>query len=648
MIGLYMYAARLYKDLPAGVALEEDSFNSQGRPDVTSDFMQKLHEEFKSKVESVEWLNGIIRHVWLRYPRILSEVIRTSIINEILEGLRRDSVLPAGPIRDILISSVTLRESSPWIIDVQLNPMRSLDEVCITARVRFVSDKDAGVELNIKGPSNIMIPIKVENISVETKLLIRLHLKDEFPFLRVIWISMLEKPNLDLSILPLGGLDVMRIPGLDLMLHDLIMKGIEQEIVLPMGKIVAIEKFQPDDYYKEKGHVATERDRYSGVLTLFLEEAKMMLHPSYKESSAQDLYIRVTLGKQQFRTHKIINTFHESLHERFEFFVAGRDDEVMEIQLVCIQDGITYEPVLLLKISVKELLGEDFKKPFWKDIPDITNARMLLRCTYAPFRDPLATLTSQYSPSKEFIGGRSDWIHESSKAFRTQMEKKRAVRLGAAPVQLAKEAEEDRYYWKELLPRRQYKSLIWVTIHGAEKLMPKIIGTRDPYVRIQLGNQVEKTTAKLNSMNPTWEETFAMFASDVLNEEIVLTLETGAIAWTSATNGDLGLLVAIYARWSVDRKGDAEANQDGHCSRISENGNAHMRGKHGDSTRKFRTGRKRSKGGARSPHSDITSEFDCRCSGSPSLTAARLHQAIKNVKGVVQVSHVLIANFVQD
>ncbi|EKX46969.1 hypothetical protein GUITHDRAFT_152256, partial [Guillardia theta CCMP2712] len=179
MIGLYMYAARLYKDLPASATVEEDSFNQpQGLPDVASEFMQKLHKEFKSKVETVEWLNGVIRHVWLRYPLILSDVIRTSILNEILEGLRRDSVLPAGPIRDILITRVTLRESSPWIIDVQLNPMRSLDEVCLTATVRFVSDKDAGVELNIKGPSNIMIPIKVENISVETKLLIRLHLKD--------------------------------------------------------------------------------------------------------------------------------------------------------------------------------------------------------------------------------------------------------------------------------------------------------------------------------------------------------------------------------------------------------------------------------------------------------------------------------------
>ncbi|EKX46968.1 hypothetical protein GUITHDRAFT_162858 [Guillardia theta CCMP2712] len=149
---------------------------------------------------------------------------------------------------------------------------------------------------------------------------------------------------------------------------------------------------------------------------------------------------------------------------------------------------------------------------------------MLLRSAYAPFREPLATLSSQYSPSKEFIGGRSDWIPESSKAFRTQIEKKRAVRLGAAPVQLAKEIEEDRYLWKELLPRRQYKALVWVTIHGAENLMPKIIGTRDPYVKIQLGNQVEKTTPKLNSMNPRWEETFAMFASDVLNEEVVLTV----------------------------------------------------------------------------------------------------------------------------
>lgn len=43
----------------------------------------------------------------------------------------------------------------------------------------------------------------------------------------------------------------MQIPGLDTMIRDIIMQGIKQEIVLPAGKIIAIKRFMPDEYYKE-------------------------------------------------------------------------------------------------------------------------------------------------------------------------------------------------------------------------------------------------------------------------------------------------------------------------------------------------------------------------------------------------------------
>jgi hypothetical protein len=35
-----------------------------------------------------------------------------------------------------------------------------------------------------------------------------------------------------------------------------------QEIVLPMGKIVPVERFMPDEHYFERGHVPSETDKY--------------------------------------------------------------------------------------------------------------------------------------------------------------------------------------------------------------------------------------------------------------------------------------------------------------------------------------------------------------------------------------------------
>ena len=41
----------------------------------------------------------------------------------------------------------------------------------------------------------------------------RVHMLDRFPFVRVVWISMLERPKLDLAIRPDSRVDVMHIPG---------------------------------------------------------------------------------------------------------------------------------------------------------------------------------------------------------------------------------------------------------------------------------------------------------------------------------------------------------------------------------------------------------------------------------------------------
>jgi hypothetical protein len=53
-------------------------------------------------------LNQFVRHLWLRYPNWVGDwLIRDVILGEILEGLRRDKILPAGPIKDIQVPSRT-------------------------------------------------------------------------------------------------------------------------------------------------------------------------------------------------------------------------------------------------------------------------------------------------------------------------------------------------------------------------------------------------------------------------------------------------------------------------------------------------------------------------------------------------------------
>ena len=327
LVGLAYVSGRKFKKTQAKYQGSGGDQGSRAPPplwdDSTSSKKEDNKDTFRKRAESVEWLNQFVRHVWLRYPNLVGDwLIRDVILGEILEGLRRDKVLPAGPIKDILCTKVILRDASPWVLDAEVNPTRSPDELQLMARVRFVSDQDTGVELKIKVSAGIVIPVKIEQISVETRLILRFYLQDEAPFIRVIWLSMMEKPTLDLAILPLGGVDVMKIPGLDTMIHDIIMQGIMSEIVLPAGKIIALKPKMPDEYYKEWGNIPSALDEYSGEMILNISQTRVMLHPAFRENDDMDLYIRVSVdGKQVHRSHKILNTVSETGNFRFNPFV---------------------------------------------------------------------------------------------------------------------------------------------------------------------------------------------------------------------------------------------------------------------------------------------------------------------------------------
>jgi hypothetical protein len=95
-------------------------------------------------------------------------LLRTDVVNEILDGCRRDKLLPlpGGIVRDILAERIRLKDATPWVMGVKVHQLRSEDEIWLEARVRFVSDADAGVELKIVTVGG-NLPVHVENISVE-------------------------------------------------------------------------------------------------------------------------------------------------------------------------------------------------------------------------------------------------------------------------------------------------------------------------------------------------------------------------------------------------------------------------------------------------------------------------------------------------
>jgi Ca2+-dependent lipid-binding protein len=167
-----------------------------------------------SEHESAEWINQFLDRFWLIYEPVLSATIVASV----------DQVLSTNcpPFLDSLrLSQFTLGNKAPRVDKVRTFPKTESDEVLMDWGFSFtpndVSDltprqlatkTNPKVVLNIrvgKGPASATFPVLVEDMAFSGLLRIRLRLMTNFPHIRTVGASFLEKPLIDYVLKPIGG-----------------------------------------------------------------------------------------------------------------------------------------------------------------------------------------------------------------------------------------------------------------------------------------------------------------------------------------------------------------------------------------------------------------------------------------------------------
>lgn len=275
----------------------------------------------------------------------------------------------------------------------------------------------------------------------------------------------------------------------------------------------------------------------------------------------------------------ITDTLHEKLHERFDFFTSLTDpSEGVCIELVCSSSErtVTYDAVPLAHVSVKDVVDGKWTAKTWIDVPGLSggNSKVLVSCFYTPFQRSLRTIDTQHSPGGEFVGGNCDLTAEEIelgnyaypgkplsgvKALSGEPRARAAAVVGggggggedagagADDVQVRsspakkgmqrddssmshEEVELGPGVWQRLLPRSMFRGVVWITVHEGADLQPKMIGTRDPYVKAKVGQQVEKTEAVVDSLNPTFEQELCLFVSDPVNNTVQLSVHQNDVA----------------------------------------------------------------------------------------------------------------------
>jgi len=167
-----------------------------------------------SEHESAEWINLFLDRFWLIYEPVLSATIVASV----------DQVLSTNcpPFLDsIRLTQFTLGNKAPRVDKVRTFPKTESDEVLMDWAFSFtpndVSDltprqlatkSNPKVLLSIrvgKSLASATLPVLVEDMTFSGLLRIRLKLMTNFPHVRTVDASFLEKPLIDYALKPIGG-----------------------------------------------------------------------------------------------------------------------------------------------------------------------------------------------------------------------------------------------------------------------------------------------------------------------------------------------------------------------------------------------------------------------------------------------------------
>jgi Ca2+-dependent lipid-binding protein len=167
-----------------------------------------------SEHESAEWINHFLDRFWLIYEPVLSATVVSSV----------DQVLSTNtpPFLDSLrLTTFTLGTKAPRIDKVRTFPKTADDVVMMDWGISFtpndISDltpRQAATKVNPKivlsvrvgkGLATAAMPILLEDLSFTGLLRIRLKLMTNFPHVKTVDISFLEKPVFDYVLKPIGG-----------------------------------------------------------------------------------------------------------------------------------------------------------------------------------------------------------------------------------------------------------------------------------------------------------------------------------------------------------------------------------------------------------------------------------------------------------
>ncbi|CAO3622085.1 unnamed protein product [Mucor fragilis] len=199
------------------------------RRNIRDDIQRELAiNRLETEVESADWINHFMSRFWLIYEPVLS----AQIIG-IADSILVDNC-PAF-LDSIRLTSFTLGTKAPRIESIKTLTKTEPNIVCMDWKFSFIpndtldlTERDRQSKVNPKIVLTIRVgkgfvgagmPVLLEDLAFSGHLRLKFRMFNEFPHIKTVEASFLEKPHFDYSLKPVGGdtfgFDINNIPGLE-------------------------------------------------------------------------------------------------------------------------------------------------------------------------------------------------------------------------------------------------------------------------------------------------------------------------------------------------------------------------------------------------------------------------------------------------
>lgn len=430
----------------------------------------------------------------------LGDYVR-NLLMKTVEPKIKESLPPA--LQSFRFTKIDCGDIPPRIGGVKVYTERvKRDEILMDIEILYSSDAD--VAISIKG---INAGIKDLQIRGTIRVVFK-PLMNVMPLFGGLNVFFLNSPVIDFNLTSLAN--ALDIPGLSEMLRTIVQEQVSAIMVLPNRISVALAN-----------NVDANRLRYpipKGVLRIYMLGANDLKKADFGvlKKAKSDPYAVIRIGAQKFRTKVEANTVAPNWNEAFEAIIDEKSGQFMDIEVFDEDPGSKDDDLGNVSLEL-EPVSKKGMIDSWLPLEDVKKGMVHIKLVWLNLCNDILELD-------------------------------RSLR----------QIEADTEYSESLS-----SCLLMVCVDAAKCLSKskKSLSEPNPYVELTVGQKKERTTVKLSSTDPKWEENFRFLVHDPHFQEIYYVVYD-KITGKSLGEGSVPLKNLLSAtNMTMDRKFDLKGGE---------------------------------------------------------------------------------------